>query len=124
MPVPTPAQIMSAEQPLVLREVEHQDVYDIVRFLYECDESKGKPVHSIEIVYRHRKTGERSGLRFRGVKLAGLFPLAPRDDTRLVVVNNALLRSKRADPRMLEIRASVCDGVEDVMFWAGSVEDC
>lgn len=120
--IPTPTEIMSATAPLVLRDYEHSDAYDVVRFLYTLDDSRGKPIESIEIVYRHRETGERTGLRFRGVKLDGFFPISARDDAKLVVVNNALSRSKRVEPRMLEVRYEVCDGVSEVLFWAGSVE--
>lgn len=120
--IPTPTEIMSEASPLVLRDVEHVDVFDVVRFLYLLDDSGGKPVESIEIVFRHRETGERTGLKFRGVKLDGFFPISHRDDAKLVVVNNALLSSKTAEHRMLEVRYDVCDGVQETLFRAGSVE--
>jgi len=124
--IPTPNQIMSATEPLVLREYEDADTYDVVRFNYELDDSKGKPVQTIEIVFRHRKTGERTGLRFRGVTLNNLFPITPRDDARLTVENTALSKKSRSQrpPRSIEIRSSVCDGFEDVVFWAADVESC
>jgi hypothetical protein len=120
--IPTPTEIMSASRPLALRDYEHADAFDVVRFLYALDDSSGKPVETIEIMFRHRQTGDRTGLRFHGVKLDGLFPISPRDDAKLVVVNNALSRSKRVEPRMLEVRYEVCDGVSEVLFRAGGVE--
>ena len=123
--LPTSAAIMSAMQPQMLRDWEHLDEHDVIRFAYELDESQGKPVQVVELVFRHRTTGRKSGLRFRGVKLNYLFPVTARDDAKLMVVNNALLKKKRdrQEPRMLEVQFSVVDGSNEVMFWAGSVED-
>ena len=86
---------------------------------YELDESQVPPVPVIEIAYRHRESGRRTALRFRGVKLNYLFPIAPRDDADLAVVNNALLKHKpgRREPRMLEVRFNVGDGSQEVLFW-------
>lgn len=59
-------------------------------------------------------------MRFRGVELVSFPIVVPSGDAEVVVQNKYLIQHEV--PRALEVRMRSCDGMEETLFWAGSVE--
>ncbi len=110
--------VWASREPVIIIDFREQEV---VRYLYEMRDGSGKrdrPAATVEMVLRHKRTGERQRFRFVDVVPDSMPPV--RSEVAIAVWNHAVHGWET--PRGLGVMEYAEDGESAVLFWAADVE--
>ena len=118
---PNSAEVWQAASPVILRDFDDLSDARTIRFSYSREASESQPANSLLLILESTTSGKRCGLLFKGVEMEYFPLLTPWGDAQVLVQNRHLAQHESKKPLAVFMR--FCDGMEEPLFLADSVED-